>query len=68
MTLEMRLAELEVKLSYAEDMVDMLNKAVFRQQERIDLLQRQLTALHRRMQDGMANEERTPSEEIPPHY
>ncbi|NCS66522.1 MAG: SlyX protein [Hydrogenophilales bacterium CG03_land_8_20_14_0_80_62_28] len=66
--METRLAELEVKLSYAEDMVDTLNKAVFRQQEQIDLLQRQLTALHRQMRDGFASEERTATEEIPPHY
>lgn len=65
---ETRLAEIEVKLSYAEDMIDNLNKTVFRQQEQIDLLQAQLTALHRQIRDQAAVEQRDPSEEIPPHY
>lgn len=68
MSLETRLAEIEIKLSYAEDLIDSLNKTVFRQQEQIDLLQQQLTALHRQMQDQAALERREPSEEIPPHY
>lgn len=37
-----RLTELEIRLSMMEDMVDELNRTVFRQQERIDLLQEQL--------------------------
>jgi SlyX protein len=68
MSLETRLAEIEIKLSYAEDLVDNLNKTVFRQQEQIDLLQQQLTALHRQMQESSATERRDPSEEVPPHY
>jgi SlyX protein len=68
MNLEARLAEMEIKLSYAEDLIDTLNKTVFRQQEQIDLLQQQLTALHRQMQEGGSNEQRDLREEIPPHY
>lgn len=66
--LEARCAELEVKLAFAEDMIDSLNKAVFRQQERLDLLQAQLTELHRRMRDAEARESRDPGDEVPPHY
>lgn len=63
-----RVTELEVKLSFAEDLIDALNRTVFRQQEQIDLLQAQLTELHRRMRDAESHERRDPSEEIPPHY
>ena len=65
---ESRLAELEAKLAFAEDLIDDLNKTVFRQQERLDLLQDQLRMLHRRMQETPGEELRDPREEIPPHY
>lgn len=69
MTLESRVTELEVKLSYAEDLIDTLNKTVFRQQEQIELLQAQLTVMHRKMQESTADDTpRDPREEIPPHY
>jgi len=63
-----RITELEIKLGYAEDMIDTLNQAVFRQQEQIDLLQRQLTELHRRMRESGAADAFDPGEELPPHY
>ncbi|MDR3394525.1 MAG: SlyX family protein [Parasulfuritortus sp.] len=62
------MTELEIKLSYAEDLIDALNKTVFRQQEQIDLLQQQLTLLHRQIRDSASNENRDLREEIPPHY
>lgn len=63
-----RVTELEIKLGFAEDLIDSLNKTVFRQQEQLDLLQRQLTELHRRMREALPDEARDPGEEIPPHY
>ncbi|MFN3750526.1 MAG: SlyX family protein [Thiobacillus sp.] len=65
---ESRLAELEAKLAFAEDMIDTLNQTVFRQQEQLDLLQAQLRVLHRRVQDALPAEERNLRDEIPPHY
>lgn len=65
---ESRLAELETKLAFAEDLIDDLNKTVFRQQEQLGLLQDQLRLLHRRMQEAPGEERRDPREEIPPHY
>jgi SlyX protein len=69
--MESRLAELELKLSLAEDTVDALNRTVFRQQQQIDLLQAQMRDLYRQLQStdaahtsGQAN----PRDEIPPHY
>ncbi|TCJ13520.1 SlyX protein [Parasulfuritortus cantonensis] len=63
-----RITELEIKLGFAEDLIDTLNGTVFRQQEQIDLLQSQLTELYRRMREAEGQERRDPGEEIPPHY
>lgn len=66
--LEERVTELEIKLGFAEDMIDTLNQSVFRQQEQIDLLQRQLTEMHRRMREAETVENGDPGQEVPPHY
>ena len=67
-----RLTELEIKMSLAEDMVEELNRTVFRQQEQIDLLQAQLRLLYRQVHASAENAEsaepRSLREEIPPHY
>lgn len=63
-----RVTELEVKLGFAEDLIETLNQTIFRQQEQLDLLQRQLIELNRRVQSAEAHEQRDPSEELPPHY
>ncbi len=67
--MEARLTELESKLSFVEDLLDSLNRTVFRQQERIDLLERQIRLLHEQIQtlrpvEGGADLR----DEIPPHY
>ena len=63
-----RLVELETKLAFAEDLLDVLNQTVARQQGQIDSLQQQLRLLHRQLQDALPDEARTPRDEIPPHY
>lgn len=67
-----RLTELEIRLSMTEDVVDELNRTVYRQQERIDLLQEQLRLIYRQMQAGTtpsdSSEPRNLRDEIPPHY
>lgn len=40
--MESRITELEIKISYAEDMIDELNRTVFRQQQQIDYLAREV--------------------------
>lgn len=45
-----RLTELEIKINPAEDMVEELNRTVYRQQEQIDLLQAQLQVLYGQLQ------------------
>jgi SlyX protein len=64
-----RLTELEIKMSLTEDLVDELNRTVFRQQEQIDLLQAQLRLLYGQMQANTGPAEpRNLRDEIPPHY
>jgi SlyX protein len=67
--MESRVTELEIKLSYAEDLLEELNHTVFRQQEQIESLQRQILNLQQQVQD-MSPSERGGSlrDEIPPHY
>ena len=64
-----RLTELEIKMSLTEDLVDELNRTLFRQQEQIDLLQAQLRLLYSQMQARPEFEEpRNLRDDIPPHY
>lgn len=66
--MESRIIELEIKLSLAEDLLEELNRTVFRQQEQIDSLQRQLLQLSRQVRDNMPAGPGDPRQEIPPHY
>ncbi|MBK7355902.1 SlyX family protein [Propionivibrio sp.] len=64
-----RLTELEIKTSLNEDLLEELNRTVYRQQQQIELLQEQLRFLFRQVQahDEPA-EPRSLRDEIPPHY
>lgn len=66
--LERRVTDLEVKLSFAEDLVDHLNETVVRQQQQIDVLLREVLALRGQLPDPGAAPLRNPRDEIPPHY
>lgn len=68
MNAEQRIAELEAKLTLAEDLMETLNLTVFRQQERIELLQQQMTRFARQLQSVMPADARRPEHEVPPHY
>jgi SlyX protein len=64
-----RLTELEIKASFAEDLLDRLNQVVVRQQQQIDLLLRELVELRRlQPEDGGAPAFRSLRDELPPHY
>jgi len=65
---ERRLTDLEVKLSFTEDLVDHLNELVTRQQAQIDLLIREVGKLKDRAPDTGGGQGRDPREDIPPHY
>ena len=66
--MDSRITDLEIKISYAEDMVDELNRTVFRQQQQIDLLVAQINALREQVQADAPAEQRSLRDELPPHY
>lgn len=63
-----RITELEVKLAFAEDLLDTLNSTVYRQQERIDQLERVVRDLRQLVLQSIPTEQRSLRDEIPPHY
>lgn len=66
-----RLDELEIKVSYAEDLLEQLNLTVYRQQQQIENLQRQIEHLRNQLPDrnpAMGTAQRDAREERPPHY
>jgi len=66
---EERLIAIESKLAFAEDLLDTLNRTVFRQQEQIDLLQQQIRVMYEQMKAGGGSaDKRDLRDEIPPHY
>lgn len=67
--IEQRLVDLEIKAGFAEDTLDQLNALVYRQQQQIDALQRQLRELHQRMPESVGGARAgDPRDERPPHY
>ncbi len=66
--MEDRIAELEVKLSFAEDLLESLNATVFRQQREIDQLRREMAVLREQLAASLPGDETAPRHEIPPHY
>ncbi|MFN3884795.1 MAG: SlyX family protein [Rhodocyclaceae bacterium] len=66
--MEDRITELEVKLAFAEDLLDTLNTTVYRQQERIAQLERSLRDLRQLVLQAIPAEQRSLRDEIPPHY
>ncbi|GAA5175049.1 SlyX family protein [Niveibacterium umoris] len=68
-----QITRLEVKLSFAEDLLDELNRTVFRQQQQIDQLQKHVLALTEQVRAVASSghgvgESRDLRDEIPPHY
>ncbi len=66
---DQRLTDLEIKASYADDLLDTLNALVAKQQAQIDLLLREVSRLRQRGgDDGQSAGPRDPRDELPPHY
>jgi SlyX protein len=67
---EARLTDLEVKASYADDLLDTLNAIVARQQAQIDRLVREVTQLRQQAAEGQQSltAPRSLRDELPPHY
>jgi len=66
--IDQRLTDLEIKLSFTEDLVEDLNQIVARQQQQIDLLLRELSQLQQQQPDGASTPFRSLRDELPPHY
>lgn len=65
---DQRLADLEIKTSFTEDLVDHLNQLVFRQQQQIDALMREVEQLRQQGGDASLGGLRSLRDELPPHY
>ena len=65
---EDRLMELEIKTALSEDLLEELNRTVYRQQQQIEQLQQELRALRQQVQTSLPAEPNGPNDETPPHY
>ena len=65
---ERRLTDLEIKATYADDLLDQLNQTIYRQQAEIDQLARALKALREQMPDLENRSGPGLLDEVPPHY
>lgn len=65
-----RLIELEIKVSYQDDLLQALNKIVSSQQQQIQRLEATCQLLYERMNSLSAesNRNNAPIDEVPPHY
>ena len=65
---EERLARLEIRLAYQEDLLATLNATVVELRAALDLQQGQLRLLWQQLQEHGDASPRSLAEEIPPHY
>lgn len=66
--IDQRLTDLEIKASYAEDMLDELNRVVVRQQADIALLVREIQQLKLHVRERGSDTPSSARNELPPHY
>ena len=66
--LEQRTTELEIKLSFQEDLLDKLDQIIIRQQDQIDRLTKELQWLRQQTPADGAAAPRNLRDELPPHY
>ncbi len=66
--MEIRLTEIEIKLTQMEDLLESLNLTVYRQQEQISSLLQQQHLLNQQLQQIDLPERRESEHETPPHY
>ncbi|MBC7419819.1 MAG: SlyX family protein [Bdellovibrio sp.] len=69
MTDENRLIAIETKISHQEFTIDELNEVIYQQQQQIDLLEKKLSSIIKRVEGAMnSGNEIGPPGEKPPHY
>ena len=66
--MENRLEKIESKLGLAEDLLDELNKTIYRQQQQIERMQHEMRTLRQQVQAAQPAEQRNLLDEMPPHY
>ena len=66
--IEQRLEGLEIKASYMEDLLDELNLTIYRQQEQIDRLAREVVRLREQAPGSEGSGAASGLDERPPHY
>ena len=66
--LEARVMDLEVKASYADDLLEQLNMVIYRQQQQIDVLINEVRQLRSQVPEGGQSAPRNLRDELPPHY
>jgi SlyX protein len=66
--IDQRLTDLEIKISFTEDLLEDLNQIIVRQQQQIDMLLREVSHLQQQGPDSGAGGFRTLRDELPPHY
>jgi SlyX protein len=65
---EGRLTALEIKASFAEDLLDKLDQTVIRQQTQIDALISEVMHLRQQIGSAQGDTPRSLRDELPPHY
>ena len=65
---EKRLAELEIKVGLADDLIDQLNQTIFRQQQQIEFLAKELASLRQQLPQEGNTQIPSLRDELPPHY
>jgi SlyX protein len=65
---EDRITNLEIKLSFTEDLIDQLNQTIYKQQQQIEFLYRELKSIKEQASSGDGVSNNSLKDEIPPHY
>ena len=65
---EERITNLEIKLSFTEDLIENLNETVYKQQQQIEFLYRELKAIKEQASSSGGGGGASSQDEIPPHY
>lgn len=67
---EERLADLEAKVTYQEDLIEALNKTAYQQQQKLEQLDAIIEALARQVRSlaEAGGDGKSPANDRPPHY
>jgi uncharacterized coiled-coil protein SlyX len=65
---EDRITNLEIKISFTEDLIEQLNQTVYKQQQQIEFLYRELKSIKEQAGSSDQSGARNLKDEIPPHY